>query len=341
MGLHLKILAFVALVLGFAAFAPSDRACAGGIAPQTCDTEVWRTMATRARMETEREIMQNQNLIFKPDSILAYTCFDSMAAHAAAQAGVLFTHTNYWGSLIINWGPPHGMDHAVNQTVLAAMRTYYQSNFPHEMLGGRGRELGLPLHEVTAVPSSNSTYACSMMGQVWATAKCLNFLHLRAFAEDGFFPFIDLEPLEGREIAGYSTIEDTRNYPTPCESDSGPFFDSTWLVQYRISRNESAFGAVDRLYDFGTPIRETFAGVSERIMPGLCGAEAQVIPTGVTVILSPNSGVPYEDGVCSNPGCTFTGVTQRCITSFPQPPSTGGGGGGNGAPPPTPPGGGA
>lgn len=331
MGIHLKILAFTALILGFAALVPSDRACAGAIAQQTCDTEVWRTMATRARIETEREIMQNQNLIFKPDSILAYTCFDSMAAHAAAQAGVLFTHTNYWGDLIIDWGPPYGMDHAVNQTVLAAMRAYYEGNFAHEMLGGRGRELAMPLHEVTTEPSSTSTYACGMMGQVWAVAKCLNFLHTAAFAEDGFFPFIDLQPVEGTAVAGYQTIEDSRNYPTECAG--APFEGSTWLLQYRSSRNETAFGAIDLFYDFGTPLAETFDGVRERIEPGLCAAPP--IPTGVSVILSPGSAAPYDDGVCSNPGCTFAGAS--CINSVPRPP---GGGGGGGVPPPPTPGGG-
>ncbi len=327
MGIHLKILAVSALILGFAALvAPSDRACAGPIAAQTCDTEVWRTMATRARMETEREIMQNQNLIFKPDSILAYTCFDSMAAHAAAQAGVLFTHTAYWSPMPIAWGAPYGMDNAVNQTVLAAMRTYYDSNFPHEMLGGRGRELSLPRHQVTTTPSSNSTYACSMMGQVWATAKCMNFLHLNAFAEDGFFPFINLQPIEGNAVAGYQAITDTRNYPTPCTAP--PFSDSTWVLQYRQSRNESAFGAVDALYEFGSPLRETYAGVRDRIQPGLC-RESAPIPTGVTVILSPDARDPYQDGVCSNPGCTYrgggdAGTPGTCVVSTPRPRATGG-----------------
>lgn len=325
MSIHLKILALSALILGFAALMPSDRACAGTIAAQTCDTEVWRTMATRARIETEREIMQNQNLIFKPDSVLAYTCFDSMAAHAAAQAGVLFTHTAYWTPMPIQWGVQSnylGMDAAVNRTTLAAMRTYYQSNFQHEMLGGRGRELGLPRHEVTVTPSSNSTYACSMMGQVWATAKCMNFMHLAAFGEDGFFPFIDLEPIAGNAVAGYETIVDTRNYPTPCTAP--PFSTSTWPLQYRQSRNESAFGAVDLLYDFGTPLRVTHAGVRDRIQPGLCG-EAAPIPTGVQVILSPSSTESYDDGVCSNPGCTYSaGRVNRCVNSVPVSRTTGG-----------------
>ena len=46
---------------------PSEGALAQ-IAPQPCDPQFFRQMESRAWLEAEREIMQNQNLIFKPDS---------------------------------------------------------------------------------------------------------------------------------------------------------------------------------------------------------------------------------------------------------------------------------
>ena len=309
MGIYLKILAFAALVIGVSALSPSERACAqpagggGTIAEQTCDSDVWKTMASRARIETEREIMQNQNLIFKPDSVLAYTCFDSMAAHAGAQAGVLFTHTNYWNPKPIEWGDNGkyvGMDVAVKKVVIDAMNTYYNSNFSHEMLGGRGRELGLERHKVTAQPSSSSQYGCSEMGKVWTQAKCLNFLHTTTFAEsDGFYPFINLKGDEG--IEGYEGKNEVRNYPTKCGGT--PITGSTWLLQYRQSRNETAFGSVDKEYDFGSPLNKAFEDVRKLIEPGQCGT---AIKTGVKVILSPGATQTYDDGVCTNPGCTYT-----------------------------------
>src|SRR5690606_1147706 len=79
MGFYLKTLT-VLFIAAMALFVYSPESCASGasgqIAKQTCDTEVWKAMTQRAHLESEREIMQNQNLIFKPDSILHYTCFD-------------------------------------------------------------------------------------------------------------------------------------------------------------------------------------------------------------------------------------------------------------------------
>lgn len=46
--------------------------------PDTCEEEFWDMMKSRADMEANREITQNQNLIAKPDSVLMLTCFDSV-----------------------------------------------------------------------------------------------------------------------------------------------------------------------------------------------------------------------------------------------------------------------
>ena len=66
-----QVLILLALIIGV--FIPSPHAAE--IAPQSCDSNYWRQLSSRAWLEAEREIMQNQNLIFKPDSVLQYTCF--------------------------------------------------------------------------------------------------------------------------------------------------------------------------------------------------------------------------------------------------------------------------
>jgi hypothetical protein len=45
-------------------------------AASSCDPAYYDTLQSRAWLEAQREITQNQNLIFKPDSVLQYTCFD-------------------------------------------------------------------------------------------------------------------------------------------------------------------------------------------------------------------------------------------------------------------------
>jgi len=316
MGLKLKLLILVGLLGIAGVFAiPAKDACAGAgvIAEQTCDTQVWKSMEMRSRIETEREIMQNQNLIFKADSVLAYTCFDDFAAHAAKNVGSLFTHTQYFaGRLIIQWGDQDpGMDSALNKTVVAAMKTYLNSNFQHSYLGGRGEKVGLPslsntMQETENIPSQGKDYACGTMAKVWAAAKCMNFIHSNDFKDtDGFHPYINLKGIKGKDnVSGYETIKDTRNFPTPCQA-ANPVVGKTWPEAYRESRNETGFGAVDANYDYGDPLNKAFKKVRELIEPGRCVNAP--ISTGVKVILNPASTASesYLDGVCTNPGCTF------------------------------------
>lgn len=289
------------------------------IAAQTCDTQVWQTMEARARIETEREIMQNQNLIFKPDSVLNYMCFDSFAAHTASQIGQLFTHTTFWnGTQILPWGGNTGMDSAINNSVISSMTTYLTSNFNHAYLGGRGNEyssgMAPPASPVQA--SQSSSYSCAEMAKVWAAAKCANFMHTDTLGRtDGFYPFTDLQAEEGGEdVAGYESIQDVRNYPAACGGT--PIAGSSWVEMYRLSRNENSFGDPNNRYQFGSPVQQTYTNVRDLMDPvteTTSGSCAPPVRTGVRVILGVGSTSTYPDGVCTNPGCTFIG--NSCVRS--------------------------
>ena len=303
-------------------------------APQTCDTDVWETMKMRANLETEREIMQNQNLIFKPDSILAYTCFDKFAEHAAQYGGSLFTHTKYWGGKeIIPWGAPYGMDEAMKNVVEKSMKTYMDSNFPYTMLGGRGEFLGAGggggggqggmgaangMGKYDTSQAGKGDYACNVMNAVWKAAKCMNFVHNDNFKDtDGFYPFINLAGFQGSpNVSGYEKIGDTRAFPAALKcSSTAPVAGDTWDKAYRKSRDETSFGVMNFYYDFSTPLGTAFKDVRKKVEPGECDTP---ILTGVTVIESPSSGSEkYADGVCTNPGCVFVknGEEGRCELS--------------------------
>lgn len=289
------------------------------IAPQTCDTAVWRTMEDRARLETEREIMQNQNLIFKADSVLTYTCFDSLAAHAVQTVGPLFTHTNYWGTQII---PPTGrngvpgLGGAVQNAAIAAMQTYMTGNFNHALLGGRGSQLGMSQPTVRPVTPQGASYSCSQMSTVWNTAKCMNFMHTSQFANnDGFYPFDDLQGFGGSPtVQGYQTKGDVRQFPTAC-SGAQPV-PGGWSTFTNGSRNSSNGTTFDLRYQFGTPTGRAFQDVRTLVGGGTSTSCAPPVFTGVQVILTPGtSSQPYRDGVCVTPGCTFqrSGSSGRCI----------------------------
>lgn len=322
--MNLKTSMLILLVLsGVFVLIPTSRdACAQAtVAQQTCDTQVWRAMENRARIETEREIMQNQNLIFKADSILSYTCFDSFAAHAAQNIGPLFTHTTYFnGSQVIQWGSPNGMDFALDRAVVGAMIPYIESNFGHSYLGGRGQFVGLESPVTNRVPSRGAGYSCSVMSEVWRVAKCLNFIHTQDFATtDGFFPFIDIVGIDNENVIGYANTEisDTRRFPTACSGT--PITGSTWQEMYRHSRNETGFGANDHYYQYGNPLRETFEAVRLLVQPEECGSP---LPTGVRVI--PGVGLgdqAYPDAICTNPGCSYRRSGTSLGTCSTEPPA--------------------
>jgi len=305
----------------------SKDACAGGmIANQTCDTQVWQTMAHRAQLETEREIMQNQNLIFKADSVLDYTCFDNFAAHASLNVGVLFTHTTYFtGTRIIEWGPRDpGLDHALQTVVIQSLTPYLASNFNHDYLGGRGGQLGLQRKQTRPIGSQGRNYNCDEMSKVWKVAKCLNFLHTNDFAAtDGYYPFINLTPAgRGQAVDGYQTKVDIRKYPEAC--GGSPIPGSDWLQRYRDSRNETDFGVEGPFYFFQSVLLTAFRDVRVKVVPAVC---SDPIKTGIKIILGVGDAAPYDDGVCTNPGCTFTRNGQ-CTTGG----AAGSSNGGNTAP---------
>ena len=102
-----------------------------------CDPQYMDALEGRAYLEAQREIMQNQNLIVKPDSVLEYSCFDSILRTIARANGDRsnFSESNRWGEV-----PNHGtqsLDNAIQAVVGASLTSYITANFNHNYLGGR------------------------------------------------------------------------------------------------------------------------------------------------------------------------------------------------------------
>jgi hypothetical protein len=132
-------------------------------------------------------------LIFKPDSVLEYTCFDSYLDHM-----VNSTMTRPLFSMSPRWGGPAGDISASLSNVASAAAGYDTSNFTLGVLGGR-TSVPYPVRS-TAVPN---TYGCNTMNEVWNVAKCMNFIQNPD--TDGFFTFAD-----------YAGSADKRTLPSPC-----------------------------------------------------------------------------------------------------------------------------
>jgi len=172
----LKLLVFmvaflVSLILvGSAVYAQS------GFADSPCDPNYYKSLEARAWMEAQREITQNQNLIFKPDSVLEYTCFDGHLSELAEHAKDMFSESTRWGTAYGN------MEGSLN-TLVSGSLGEYESNFQGTFLNGRS-------NVTRRLPSSISkgAYACQLMQNVWQAAKCMNFVDA---SSDGFYTLAD------------------------------------------------------------------------------------------------------------------------------------------------------
>lgn len=284
------------------------------IAEQPCDTQYWRQMSARAWMEAEREIMQNQNLIFKPDSVLEYVCFDQFESFAAWRGGNIFVHTDYFGKKIITREQPEAMHKVMASVVSAALSGYKTGNFSHTFLGGRSFFMGAEMTNSAFKPATDGSvkqdYTCQTMSKVWKAAKCANFIDNASFeSTDGFYPFDPIKGYKGeKDVDGYSGgIQEVRQYPSALSCVSGNTRSGAippqelgakgkWTDQLKFAENTK-----EELYDFQTILSDTYLEVGLRLKPGECGSPP--IETGITVVAKDGD---HPDGICTNPGCTYT-----------------------------------
>ncbi len=335
MTLNIKSFALLAIALCIG-ITSANAQNAPDIAPQPCDTEYWKQMSARAWMEAEREIMMNQNLIFKPDSVLEYTCFDQMVNLTASKGGKIFSHTNYFGQPIMEEGDDIGLTRSLDKVVYSALQTYINGNFGHDFLGGRAQKLTIGNKDsqlVPPVPGVEEGYLCNTMANVWQAAKCANFIDNDAYKNtDGFYPFKTIKGHNGTPaVAGYDSIQETRLFPTSCASLGGPPGGGgyghnlgpagTWLDQIALANNVAGNG---ELYPFKQPLSEIYENVNA--MTAAYGSDngeggtvqcGSPIATGVTVFTSTSNSENWADGVCLNSGCRYqrggSGSLGECV----------------------------
>lgn len=244
----------------------------------TCSAPILDAMKARAWMESQQEIEQNQALVFKPDSVFEYTCFDQIVGITGEHVAPIFSENTYWGQLHDNTHT----DRALNAGVLASLRAWLIANFSHTFLGGRTGVNGRPAIDYTPVSDGGGGgYVCDSMRQVWAVAKCWNYT---------------TDPLDQTYLSfdQIGPFGDPRTLPTPCPGAAvwGSGIQSIW-------RQNPAWRDA-----YAQNNAQTFALVGPRIRPGQCG---QPVPTGVQVKME--GATEFSDAVCTQPGCTYNGST--------------------------------
>ena len=275
-----------------------------------CAVDTWASMVNQSVLQARREMLVNQRVVTKPDSVLAYGCFN-MYLETAKQADYIFSGTERWANasvplmngdtatIAVSMGPD-SLDYALYTVVFLAHRKYLEANFNHVYLGGTSQGIGLN----TAVVNNPNDVSCDIMARVWQQAKCRNFGGIEAF-----YTFEDL------------VIFDPRKFPDDMVcTDSG-----ITLEMISIARNYQhasvEFSKVQTHLDYmlpggaqgeDSPDSEDADGTNEGGEDGEEVICMPPIPTGATVVrnFAPKGQkiadiIQYPDAVCSNAGCSY------------------------------------
>lgn len=276
---------------------------AGALAQDTsCDHQIMDAMESKAWLHGQRRVAQNANLIFKPDSVLEYSCFDRFLGHIAVGGGRRFSEGDGpWGTITSNSST--SLDIAVIQTSFLPLLDYLDNNFRHTFLGGRSVAPSTP-------PPPYGSYTCDAMAYVWRIARCMNFMDEQApndTAFDGFYDF----PF-------YNTT-DPRIFPPEMAACTPPA-----APEDIASRIAAAYNNQQQYYVLQTenPLTLNSADTTPYatdpillhlpfMLAGDC-SNAAIIPTGVKVERN-DLGTAYDEKICSIPACSYDYTADECI----------------------------
>jgi hypothetical protein len=146
-----------------------------------CDTGLFDQMTERARLQSQRRTAVEQNLIYKPDSILEYTCFERFLDVMPGNITYSLTAT------------------PLNDLIKTPVEEYLNDNFSHSYLGGRA-PAGL-----TVGAASATAYTCDAMSVVWDAARCMNFGPEEP--EDSYY-----------DLSSFMSAPEIRRYPNICNA---------------------------------------------------------------------------------------------------------------------------
>ncbi len=274
----LKIV-FCLMCFAVIAFGNIKKIQAASVNPNApCDSLYLETLSSRAWLEAQREITQNQNIILRPDSVIEYTCFNMFLRELSDHASGLISEQGGNGI------PANAtaMDNILERLVGDAMREYITQNFSqHFMLGGH--QAGFPIDHFPLSVSAG-TYNCDKMNLVWQAAKCINLV--RNTDTDGFYTFQE-----------YATdAVDKRRLPfAACGS-----INTTWTenITFGLGTGPWTGDLLVTYLDQTTPD---------------AGCSGTPIPTGINVSRSSGTPTNYQEKICLQPGCRYDPATDDCI----------------------------
>lgn len=248
------------------------------LSTRSCNANYYESLKSRATLMTRRTMTQAQNYIYKPDSVLDYSCFNSFMRTAAVENEQIFSESS--GDHCF----PSALDCALDEIVMPVVNSYLTNNFNHNFLGGNSG--------ISRASYSNDLSTCTVMKDVWSIAKCVNFM--TDASRDAFYSFSEYIGREPRDL------------PTQCPASANP--DSRWNDPLQQAYNP---GGSD---SWLTPIRNEAVNIdqiyekhADPVSTGIGNVCGPVIKTGI-IIQDDQSTLwrtPKPDGICTNPGCTL------------------------------------
>jgi len=270
-------------------------------AQSSCDPQVMDAIESKAWLQGQRRVAQNASLVFRPDSVLEYSCFDQLLAKVAIGEGHEFSEiTDYpnWGPISSNSGT--SLDIAIIQTSFFPLIDYLQSNFIHTYLGGRTTAPNTP-------PPVYGDYNCDAMGFVWQLARCMNFMDEQdpnIIAYDGFYDFPTY------------ALGDPRIFPPTLAACVQPAEITPSIAEaYNQQPNYYVLNTENPItFNSADTVRYEVDPIVTHIIPVIAGdcADSQIIPTGVTVERKDFNTV-YEEYFCTMPSCSYDYTNQSCV----------------------------
>lgn len=257
---------------------------AGGGDVSGCATDTWTAMVNRSVLETRREVVMNNFMVTKPDSILAYACFHEQMKPVREQLGPIFSESKRWVNLSADLRGKtvtinkelgeFSLDGALTNLVMEPYEAYMRSFFSHDFLGGL-EAIGAGSHAGHAHADDQAYKPCNAMNLVWKMAKCKNFDYVPSF-----YTFEEL------------VSRDPRQFPKGYECNNTGI--STTMIQ--LAKN-------------GSVQKSPYLTYFDRLLAesGNC---APPVMTGVTVVRQEGMSqisqeATYADGVCISAGCSF------------------------------------
>jgi hypothetical protein len=262
-----------------------------------CATDTWAAMVNQSVLQTRREMIANQMLIRKPDSVMAYACLTEHTDLVGKNLGPIFSETKNWVNRDVDlMGKTvtvdkelgeSSLDGAIYSTAIAVYEEFMASYFPHDFLGGALQSAGGSSGGDHNHGDNQGYTPCGAMSVVWNYAKCKD-----ADESPLFYTFEQL------------ISNDPRTMPDGYQCN----FTGITKDHIDIAKgSKTKFDKVDSYFNL--------------LVPGEAGDCMPPIKTGVTITRMKTTTAiiateeTYEDGLCVTAGCSFKKTDQggECV----------------------------